>query len=425
METLFYLISNAFRVILYFAFFSTFYSKKRVPSLLIWIYGILFFAVNSFCYLYWNIPVLNTATTMLFLFGTCLLYCGKWQQYIFLPIIQAGIMTASETLSVFILMINTAQIQEFNAGISVTLSNLLYFMILIFIRHFKTENVKLPFQYWFVLLLIPALSILIHIVMIYQFTISPLQYTAVSAFIFLINISIFWLYHKLAEYFIKANQTKIMEEMSRSYREQVASIYNSEKKNDKIRHDISGHFTVLQALIADAKLDDAEQYIQTLNQDIKSISKNLITGDIVIDSILNSYKHKSESSGIKYTVQTYIPSKNRFDETDICSILSNLLNNALEAQTFFDAKAEKKITVELSKNNNIWIINIQNSCNPNLFVRTGQVPKTTKNDRLMHGIGLQNVISCAEKYSGHCIFEASQGLFTSCVYLTEPDKDTI
>ena len=55
-----------------------------------------------------------------------------------------------------------------------------------------------------------------------------------------------------------------------------------------------------------------------------------------------------------------------------------------------------------------------------LYIKKGELPKTKKKDSFLHGIGIQNIITAAEKYHGNVVFSAENDIFTSTVYLTEP-----
>lgn len=191
-----------------------------------------------------------------------------------------------------------------------------------------------------------------------------------------------------------AMQSNILEE-------QVKNQLNHYKKMDKInseirqfRHDYTNHISCLLNIIKAKRYEEAENYI--INMSGKLPSENIIfrTGNYVADAILTD-KQDEAGSSINIQFEGCIPSE--INSTDLCIILSNALDNAIEAVRNIPGKNTVHVHGNYQQGYFVLIIK-----NPTIhtFSETDELPSTSKDDTIHHGFGLSNIKHTVEKYNG-------------------------
>ena len=163
-------------------------------------------------------------------------------------------------------------------------------------------------------------------------------------------------------------------------------------------HDAKNHLAIIKNLNDNPKVD---QYIDEMNEELRSYTKVSHTGNTTFDVILNKYLYECEINDIQFNCDVRVSNLNFVESYDLIAILSNLLDNAIEAAVHSE---EKIITLESDYRNNYAVIIISNSCdipptsNDNILL-------TTKSDKRFHGIGLKSVKRSLNKYNGDFSWE--------------------
>lgn len=192
---------------------------------------------------------------------------------------------------------------------------------------------------------------------------------------------------------------------------QVKAIFMEEsqrKLNDyyltqqKIYHDIHNNLAVLSNLLTQQQYDSAKNYLSAIIAPIEQLSNTVITGNSSIDFILNAKKEEAAKQSIAFSVKAppFPDGEDRISDKDICTILFNLLDNALEACCLITTPDQPRfIRVNMQYAGSILHIKIENSCRQE---PTGTFPHyvTSKANPQAHGFGLRSVEAVVEKYSG-------------------------
>ena len=175
------------------------------------------------------------------------------------------------------------------------------------------------------------------------------------------------------------------------------------------KHDFKNHITMISGLLEIGTKEDAISYINEINSSIRQLDKNLYTDSIAINSILISKIKVAEEKGIKISLDLKMNTDIKISNIDICVILGNLLDNAIEACSIINGYKyiELKIVSEFDK----LIIKISNNTNSYLNEVNGKF-LTTKNNRV-HGIGLIQVDNTVKKYNGYINRKHENNVFTT------------
>lgn len=196
--------------------------------------------------------------------------------------------------------------------------------------------------------------------------------------------------------------------------ENYAVINDLYTSNAQLYHDINNHLNVLYQLINNGRIDDAKSYIDEISKPVSSLAKTVWTGFDVIDVVINSKLQKMKENGIQANINVEFPHNTGIKPNDMCTILANLLDNAIEATE--KAKKNRIITIIVRRINHFIFIKISNPC---LEVRDihGQYPLTTKENKKFHGWGIPSVTSSVDKYHGTTKFSLEDNQFVVTVML--------
>lgn len=158
-------------------------------------------------------------------------------------------------------------------------------------------------------------------------------------------------------------------------------------------HDYKNHIIVLSQLSQNGKTDEIKDYLKEQN---KLLDQNMLyikTGNSTMDAIINAKKNIADQKNIVFYVNAAVSEECKINSFDIVSILGNLIDNALEACTL---ESKPYIDVSIKEENDFLIIKVINTF-------TGELPEnmqTTKNNKIYHGIGMENIRNIVEKYNG-------------------------
>lgn len=202
---------------------------------------------------------------------------------------------------------------------------------------------------------------------------------------------------------------------------------NEEK--DKVRslhHDIKNHIICIKTLCEDEKTDEILEYINSMEINInayRKLSKDFNTGNMILDSILREKKLICIEKGIDFYVDMDFSKSSFIEMIDICTIFSNLIDNAIEAcDKIHVSDIPKKITLKSKYIDGFCIILVENT-KINEIKKSKNLFLTSKKNSYMHGIGLNNVIKTVEKYFGQINFKYYKNLFI--VKIMFPCEDNI
>lgn len=231
------------------------------------------------------------------------------------------------------------------------------------------------------------------------------------AFVFIICSAYF--YYRLCQ--IRKEQENIAlqnELLAKSY--QVAK--ESYESNARLYHDMGNHFSMIQSYLADGKVEEARTYLDRLGKDRAAYSVERFTGVEAVDYILSQKAAFARQQNVETSIHAEYPKDCKIDPVDLCTILTNLLDNAMEACGKLPEASAKILSVTIRRINQFIIIQIANSCIEEPVISKGNF-KTSKTDKRHHGWGMKNVRLAVEKYYGTMEHEYNKNMFIVSVML--------
>ena len=205
---------------------------------------------------------------------------------------------------------------------------------------------------------------------------------------------------------------EMQNELLRENYQMVSKLYES---NARLYHDLNNHLDILYQMIVSERLDEARTYISQISEPMKELMLKSFTGNDIIDVILSSKKQKAEQLGIKVSMDVEFPSNTDIRTTDICTILGNLMDNAIDGSKDME---NAEICLKICRVHQFIVIRISNTISrqPLIDEKTGRLI-TAKEDKERHGWGMQSVKAALEKYNGTMKYQFSETEFKITVML--------
>ncbi len=181
------------------------------------------------------------------------------------------------------------------------------------------------------------------------------------------------------------------------------------------RHDYRNHMIVVNALLENGSTDRAREYINAMNADISGTLNKISTGNIVADALINNKSVIAAQSDNKVSFSGQIP-KDGIEDRDLCAILGNILDNAIEAVGKLPGNST--VTVEAAVRNNNFILSVSNPVAEDVKIGKNNTLKTTKQNKTDHGIGTKNIMKALNKYKGSVVYDCKNKVFTADIRLS-------
>lgn len=211
------------------------------------------------------------------------------------------------------------------------------------------------------------------------------------------------------QYFGRKNESerssfleKLLDIEKKHYDEQEYTM----QKLRKFKHDANNYYSVISGLIKEKNYSELESFIISGKQIIDDIDFQIYSGNAIGDAVLNEKLRVSTQMGIRFEYDGIIPNETQISNTELASLLSNVVDNAIEAAK---KSSEKFVKVVCRCDRKFLKITIVNSYSGKIDVNK---LTTTKTDSKNHGYGLQIIKSVIKAYDGSIVFKTSDNEFT-------------
>lgn len=201
-------------------------------------------------------------------------------------------------------------------------------------------------------------------------------------------------------------QRSMLEAELEQSQSEMDSLHRLETQTAVYQHDMRHHLNMLDGLLSAGRPDEATAYIKNVQADIEAITPRRFCENHLVNLLCSSFTDKAQRQGTVLTVDASLPNDVAISDTELCSLLSNGLENALHAVA--DLPAERKqISLYCGVRQNKLLIEIRNPCAGPIAMRDG-LPIS---DREGHGYGCRSIQAIAQRNGGLCVFSARQGQF--------------
>ncbi len=217
---------------------------------------------------------------------------------------------------------------------------------------------------------------------------------------------ILFFFKKLQQNFRLSTELSLLEQEEHSLNQYVEEAKARYDRTKSFRHDIRNHIAVVKDLLRNGKLEDAVSYMEDLVGMAEKMSFPVNTNNPVVDILAGNKLGIAKSMGISVDCSLLLPYPCGLRDIDICIVLSNALDNAIQACKSLDDGIEKQIHVSGRVQGDFLMLETRNSfCGKSVFKK---------------GTGLSNVKKVAEKYDGAMSIETQENVFILHVLLVIP-----
>lgn len=217
----------------------------------------------------------------------------------------------------------------------------------------------------------------------------------ISMSIWVFNSCLMWLIIRfMKDSRLKAENKCIKENIALQYNYYL-NMQHSQQKIRNLYHDMKNHMICIE------KIYGENDYIKSINKQLNGFTYIYNTNNIILDIILNDKRNICENKKIELIADINFKECNFIDITDVCSIFSNIIDNAIEAcDKIENNKIEKKIRLKGTNVNRIYVLKCENT-KLNKINKKNELFMTDKKDKFLHGVGIKSIKASVEKYNGN------------------------
>jgi len=384
----------------------------------------LFYILNGICLLLmtattlipnnqWILPVSN----FVFLYLLSFLFRKKWYVRLFFSVILYLICAISEAaigvLLVFLTQMNIGDVRDdFLMYVIGLLTSKILVFLLIKILGYKRLGVykSMPARVFAGLLLTPISSI----VAMYTIFINLRYYVGWQIMLIVLITSILLCVSNFFVFYLFENQIKTERTKAKLALAERQIHYYGEmsRRQSEIRvlsHDMKNYMTGLWGFAEKGNLDETKRCIEKISTKLETAGSAFDTGHLAVDAILQSKKQGMDDLQVRFDAFIALPKQISVDELDLCVILGNGLDNAMEACAKLPEGQERYIRLTVNVQSTYISVSIENPTDK-AEISTERL-KTTKPDSFYHGLGLESMRAVTDKYDGILNAGASHHVF--------------
>ena len=193
---------------------------------------------------------------------------------------------------------------------------------------------------------------------------------------------------------------------------EMVTLRQAEAQAAAYQHDMRHHLAAINAFLGADKPRQAESYIKQVQADIEAITPKRFCENELVNLLCSAFSGKAERLGVRLTVEAALPGSVAISDTELCALLSNGLENALNAVREM-TKDRRWVAFYCGIRLDKLLIEIRNPYTGQITFRDG-LPETA---RLNHGYGCLSIRTIVQIHRGLCDFKAEDGVFTLRVAL--------
>ncbi len=212
----------------------------------------------------------------------------------------------------------------------------------------------------------------------------------------------------LRRMFYNALDKRIARFQSELIEKQVREIENMYRQIRGWRHDYRNHIQNMKIQLAEKNYPGLDSYLGQLAEDLDTVDTVIKTGNVMADAILNSKLNEAKKLNISLNVKANIPNDLPISDVELCSVLGNMLDNAIEACSKLPVE-ERFIRIYIGQIKGQFYLSVQNSAGK-LRKEKGYYLSTKEGE---HGFGLFRIDRVAKKYGGYVNRQNEEGVFAA------------
>jgi len=186
---------------------------------------------------------------------------------------------------------------------------------------------------------------------------------------------------------------------------EFSAMQQMQEQAQQFRHDLRHHFALLLGFAEEGDLAKLKEYLLSHSESLDRFTPKVYCGNKVVNLLLSHFEEQAAARGVTLEVSAALPESIPFSDSEICSLLSNGLENAIRATARFPGKRTVSVTLQARQQN--LLLSIQNPYQGEVLFENGYPVSSTEG----HGFGTRSILSIVNKHSGQVSFTAHNGLF--------------
>lgn len=311
-----------------------------------------------------------------------------------------------------------------NLWSSSLVSALLFFFLVWYLKRFSTD--KLLFTPKFGIALMVAISAMAGVSQVAYDTVVAGRYVpdtlrmygvAVSGIFWVLEIIAYYMFYVIAKEYGGNLELLSMQRKAEADREMYVATKAIYEEMSAMRHEMKNHDTYMRALLEKGEYKKMGEYLMSSQTDSSEFYQYVNCGNLVVNTIVNYEASAAKAHGITLRTAITVPSELPVRETELCSLLFNLLNNAIEACETVPAQEDLSISLEIRQKGSYLFIRVKNPVDDSSPAKERLKLVSTKQNKKVHGYGTKVVKLIVEKYNGSVKYTMEDGIFTADVML--------
>ncbi len=259
---------------------------------------------------------------------------------------------------------------------------------------------------WPPLLFLPAM-----LLTLYSYFLSSTTDVTVILLLFFTALSAFLVLSKLIVSLAEERRVRESRQQMEALRRDYELLQRKLELGRSYRHDMRHHIAALLALLQQGDTEHAHQYVAQWQGQLAETAAETWCRNAAVNAVLSAYLAQAREAGCTLGVNISLPEQLFFEETDLCVLLANALENAIHACKEMPEGSPRYIRLSaVLTDNRRLVVNVENSCLQDLSFDGKGFPIVPR--RAGHGQGLKSIAAVAEKYHGMFRCSCGEGAFT-------------
>lgn len=304
-------------------------------------------------------------------------------------------------------------------------SRIILFLFLIIIKRIsviKKKNViDMSNKEWLQFLIFPIFTLITVIVMTNSMVTSYHEdivnvYYVIAIVLIVLNMVVFHLINEILENSQRIREADVLKQQSIGQLE----LYNSLRKNYDIQrkrtHEYKNQIMCIDSLLKKKNYNKLEEYINSIFDKLDGQLDMVDTNNEVVNAVINAKYYEALQNDVLLILKINDLSHIKVSDEDIVTILSNLLDNAIEAAGQCEID-KRTVGIKLLYEDDVLSIAVSNSYKTEPEIMEDGYMQTIKDDKEQHGLGIRNVVATLEKYNAEYIIDYKNGEFVFSIIM--------
>jgi len=199
--------------------------------------------------------------------------------------------------------------------------------------------------------------------------------------------------------------------------ENIKLMVETQKSTRQERHEMRHHIALMAEMLSSGQQERAKTYAHSLLDKVDALPSDTYSANPIINAIVGRYLNKAKAAGISVSADILDMEKAFLRDDELCVLLTNMLENALEACLKMPEASTRFLRFRLRASEDHLIIVCENSTDASVTIDPDKNIATSKEEPEHHGFGLQVMRQIVEKYKGEFSIACTEGVFTVKVIL--------